>query len=57
MEVTDKQRDMIERKLAESRRLGKEADAAGRRVVAALHRAARSPRRGAADQADVRRQA
>jgi hypothetical protein len=40
--MTDKQREQIELKLAESRRLGHAADKAGDRVVDALRRAARS---------------
>jgi hypothetical protein len=45
--VTDKQRDMIDQKLAESRRLGEEAGKAGDKVVDALRRAAYSRTRPA----------
>jgi hypothetical protein len=45
--VTDKQRDTIEQKLAESRRLGQEAEKAGEKVVDNLRRAAYSRRRSA----------
>jgi hypothetical protein len=43
---TDEQRDIIDQKLAESRRLGKEADKAGDKAIASLKRAARSGRHG-----------
>jgi hypothetical protein len=45
--VTDKQRDIIDEKLAESRRLGEEAGKAGDKVVDALRRAAYSRARPA----------
>jgi hypothetical protein len=40
--MTDRKRDIIEKNLAESRRLGKEADKAADRAVKGLRRAARS---------------
>jgi hypothetical protein len=45
--VTDKQRDIIDEKLTESRRLGKEASKAGDKAVDALRRAAYSRGRSA----------
>jgi transcription elongation GreA/GreB family factor len=46
--MTDSQRKTIEQNIAESRRLGKEADAAADKAIAGLRRAARSARyRGA----------
>lgn len=42
--MTDHQRDIIEKNLAESRRLGKEADKAAEKAIAGLRRAARSGR-------------
>ena len=44
--MTDKQRDIIERNVAESRRLGKEADKAGDKVVSGLRQAARASHSG-----------
>jgi hypothetical protein len=46
--MRDRERSIIERNLAESRRLGEEADMAAYKAIASLRRAARARRKGPA---------
>ena len=52
--MTDEKRALIEEKLAESRRLGEEADRAADKAIAGLRRAARSGRSGNAGSVTAR---
>jgi hypothetical protein len=52
--MTDRKRDIIQRNVAESRRLGREADRDAEKAINGLRRAARSGRYRSADSATGR---